>query len=164
MLRALFIVSIATFGVLNNAWAESSDENPSSSVDIAQAYLDAYSTFDMSLVEPFLAEDAVFRDDTSTVQAASGGPFHFVGKDAYLKGLGDYVAQFEYFRVDYDVRRRWESNDIVVFVADLTYEGKAADSPEFSGSLAAVTVITVRDGKVVLHKDYLDYEGNVEGK
>ena len=106
--------------------------------------------------------DMVFADPTSTEQNADGGAFMFDGKDAVLKGLGDYAAQYKSFSVDYDIERRYESNGVVVFVAELTYNLVTNDDQTFSGAAPIVTAITVKDGKVVKHLDLYDYAGNAE--
>lgn len=132
----------------------------SKTVAIAKDYIAAYSTFDVSVMEPFLADDMVFFDPTSSTQNANGEPFKFEGKEAVMQGLGDYASQFESFALTYDVERYYESQDIVVFVAQLGYEGATKDGQSFAGGGPIVTAITVKDGKVVRHVDYFDYNQN----
>jgi len=134
--------------------------NSAANIEVAEAYLAAYSTFDPDRMEPFLTEDAVFEDLTSTTQNASGGAFVFTGKQAILQGLGDYAAQYERFSVSYSPERRYESNGAVVFIAQLSYDLETRDGRTFEGTAPIVTVITVRDGKVARHVDYYDYNGN----
>jgi len=77
-----------------------------------------------------------------------------------MKGLGDYAAQYKDFNVSYDVERRYESNGVVIFVAQLSYTAISKDDQTFTGAAPIVTAITVKDGKVVEHLDLYDYAGN----
>ncbi|MEO1240712.1 MAG: nuclear transport factor 2 family protein [Pseudomonadota bacterium] len=144
--------------LMSPAFAE--DAEPSATVSIAEDYLAAYSTFDTSVMAPFLSEDMVFYDPTSTNQSADGGPFMFEGKDAVLKGLGDYAGQYKSLSVDYDVERQYESEGVVVFVATLTWTIVSPGGESASGSAPIVTAVTVKDGKVTKHTDYYDYKDN----
>lgn len=152
-----YLVAIAML-VMTPAFAEETSE--SEIIKTAKNYLAAYSTFDVSVIEPHLADDMVFFDPTSSTQNAAGGPFKFEGKEAVLKGLGDYAAQYESFTLAYDLERYYESQNIVVFVAQLGYEASTKDGQTFVGGAPMVTAITVKDGKIVRHVDYFDYKGN----
>jgi ketosteroid isomerase-like protein len=127
---------------------------------IAEAYLAAYSTFDVSKMAPFYADDAVFSDPTSVGQIPGYDAFFFNGKDAIIKGLGDYAATYNRFSLNYDLMRRYESAGVVVFVANLTYQGETKDGQQFSGGSPIVTVVEVKGGKVTRHSDYFDYKQN----
>ena len=152
-----YLAAIAMM-LITPAFAEDVDE--SSAVTFAEEYLAAYSTFDTALMEPFLSDDMVFYDPTSSTQNADGGPFWFTGKNAVLKGLGDYAGQFASFSVSYNVERQYDSQGVVVFIGQLGYEGETNDGRTFDGSLPVVTAVTVKDGAVVKHTDFLDYNGN----
>ena len=130
-------------------------------IKIAEDYLAAYSTFEVDAMAPFMAEDVIFSDPTSSEQSASGGAFMFKGKAAALKGLGDYAAQYNSFTVDYDLERRYESNGVVVFIGMLNYQLVTKDDRPISGAAPIVTAITLKDGKVAQHLDLYDYSGNV---
>ncbi|WP_375205881.1 nuclear transport factor 2 family protein [Hyphococcus sp.] len=155
-----FIIACAGFLFIAQAHAE--EMNSADAISVAEDYLAAYSTFDVEIMAPFIADDMVFADPTSTEQNADGGAFMFDGKAAVLKGLGDYAAQYKSFSVDYDIERRYESNGVVVFVAQLTYDLVTKDDRTFTGAAPIVTAVTVRDGKVVKHLDLYDYAGNAE--
>lgn len=160
-MNSLFAAASAAFALCISSLA-CAEETPASdaAVVVAEQYLAAYETFEPAKMAPFLHKDAVFSDPTSTNQTADGGPFEFDGKEAVLKGLGDYAAQYKRFTLNYDVERRYESNGVVVFVAQLSYEGETKDAQTFSGAEPIVTVITVKDGKVIRHTDFFDYKSN----
>ena len=136
------------------------DDAVNTSVEVAEAYLAAYSTFETANIEPFLADEMVFMDPTSEDESADGGPFMFDGKEAVLKGLGDYAAQYSSFTLSYDVKKRYESEGVVVFIADLTWSLVTADDKSMTAGAPIVTAVTVKDGKVVNHLDLYDYKGN----
>lgn len=139
---------------------EGEDAASAAAIDIAEQYLAAYSTFDVDEIEPFLADNAVFYDPTSSTQTADGGPFHFESKEAILKGLGDYAAQYKSFTLNYDLERRYESEGSIVFVAQLTWTVIGKDDQTFTGAAPIVTVVKIENGKVIGHTDYYDYKGN----
>lgn len=140
--------------------AHAQEAESSETIRIAEDYLAAYSSFDMAAVAPFISDDMVFYDPTSSNENADSGPFIFEGKAAVLKGLGDYAGQFKSFAVDYDVERRYESEGVVVFVAMLNWKLVTANDTPMTGSAPMVTAVTVKDSKVVKHTDYYDYKGN----
>lgn len=156
-MKRITACAAALFLFVQPAFAE---DKSADAIAVAEHYLTAYSTFEPAKMAPYLADDMTFYDPTSTNQTASGGAFQFDGKAAVLKGLGDYAAQFNAFSVTYAVKRRYESAGVVVFIADLTYQGEGKDGQTFSGGAPIVTVITVKGGKVVQHTDYFDYVGN----
>lgn len=136
------------------------DEDEASPIEVANAYLNAYSTFDTSIMAPFYADDAVFYDPTSSKDDAGGAPIKLDGKAAILKELSDYAAQFNSFSLSYDVKQRYHANGVVVFIADLTWSLVDKEDNAASGGAPIVTAITVKDGKVTRHVDYYDYQGN----
>jgi len=155
-LAAAAIVSLPTISAAEN---HAASESP---VALAKEYLAAYSTFDVTIMEPFLAEEMVFNDPTSTNQNANGEPFFFEGKQAVLKGLGDIAVMYASFTLDYNIERQYESHGVVVFIAQLTYMGETKNGDKFEGGAPIVTAITIKDGKVVRHMDYFDYKKNAE--
>ncbi|MCA8888176.1 MAG: nuclear transport factor 2 family protein [Parvularculaceae bacterium] len=159
MKELVIAAACAAFAVLSPSFAEDAPA-PNEAVKIAIDYLSAYSTFDVEKIEPFLADDAVFEDPTSAGQTPLENGFFFEGKQAIIDGLGGYAAQFAKFSVRYDFERHYESAGNVVFVAQLNYLSTTTDGRVFEGAAPIVTVIRVRDGKVVRHSDYYDYRSN----
>lgn len=150
----------AAFASLSPSFAEDAPA-PNEAVEIAKEYLSAYSTFDVKIIEPFLADDAVFEDPTSVGQTPLENGFFFEGKQAILDGLGGYAAQFAEFSLRYDYERIYESAGNVVVVAQMNYLSTTKDGTTYKGAAPIVTVVKVEDGKVVRHSDYYDYRGNV---
>lgn len=136
------------------------DAASAETIRIADDYLAVYSSFDVTKLAPFYADDAVFYDPTSVGQVPGEGPFIFEGKEAILKNLGAYAAGYRSFSVAYDLERRYESAGVVVYVANLSYKGETKDGQAFTGANPIVTVIEVKNGKVARHSDFFDYKSN----
>lgn len=156
------IAAACLLGIITPLAAQEENAAANSAVKIAEDYLAAYSTFKIDKMAPFLAEDAIFSDPTSTDQTADGGSFMFTGKAAILKGLGDYAAQYKDFFLEYDLERQYESNGVVIFVGRVNYTVLAPDDQTYTGGAPIVTAVTVSNGKVIKHLDLYDYSGNAK--
>ncbi len=156
------ILIASAFALFSSVAMAAAEEKPSSEavIAVAESYLAAYSTFEMEKIEPFLTDDMTFNDPTSAGQAPGGGAFQFEGKTQVLKELGTFADSNKSFSVDYDVERRYESAGVVVFVAQLNYEGETHEGQKFAGAAPIVTAVTVTDGKISAHYDFFDYLEN----
>ena len=155
MPRALIVIAVMFCSI-----ATASASSASSIVDAAQKYLAAYSTFDMEKMAPLISDDMVFTDPTKPPETNGGEPFVYTGKEAVLAALGGYAKLYKEFSLDYDIQRYFESNGAVIFVGDITYNILTDDQQTLTGTAPIVTIITVKDGKIVEHRDYYDYAGN----
>ena len=161
--KLLFGLASAMALSVTTAMAEDTAPTENAAITLATEYLKAYSTFDVTNMAPYYSDDAVFLDPTASRASPDGQPlFAFNGKDAIIKGLGDYALQYKSFTLDYKIERQYESNNVVVFVAQLTYKGEGKNGNTFEGGAPIVTAITVKDGKIVRHMDYFDYKENAE--
>lgn len=122
----------------------------------AEAYLKAYQALDLRAVEALLAPDARFEDPTSTDVPGIGGPFRWEGRDAVIAGLRGWTQSVR--RIDYTIRDRYEASGRVVFIGTAAAL-IAAPSGLVRTNFPIVTIVTLRDGKVIEHRDYTDYAG-----
>lgn len=159
-MKFLIAGALALFSTVTVALADDEKASSEAVIAVAEDYLAAYSSFDMSRMEPFLADDMKFNDPTSLGQAPGGGAFQFDGKAEVLEQLGAFADGFNSFSVSYEVERRYESAGVVVFVAQLSFAGESKDGNSFEGSAPIVTAVTVTDGKISAHYDFFDYAGN----
>ena len=150
------LIAIACVFTLSANSASFAEDKISSeaTVNIAEQYIAAYSTFNTDNMAPFLADDVVFADPTSPDSIL------YEGKQAVIDGLGGHSAAYKEFSLVYEFERRYESNGIVVFIAQLTYNGVSKNDQSFTGTAPIVTAVTIKDGKVVKHVDYFDYMSN----
>lgn len=146
---------VCVFTLTSNLASYAEDKASSEAViQIAEKYLDAYSTFKTKNMAPFLADEIIFTDPTSPTSIM------FDGKNAVIDGLDSVTKDYKKFTLNYDVERRFESNGVVVFIGQVTYNGMTKNDQSFSATAPIVTAITIKDGKVVMHADYFDYASN----
>ncbi len=132
-----------------------SGEKPAT-VEIAQAYLDAYLAQNVELLREMYAPEVVFTDRTSLGIANITAPYHYEGKDevlGFIELLGEAVLGARY-----ELDRVFEASGEVVFIghAVFTLDG---DSGPVEYRSAVVTIVSVRGGLVTEHRDYADYKG-----
>lgn len=127
-------------------------------VQIARDYLEAYQELDTERLATMYADDVVFYDPTSFELEGMGAPFLWVGRDEVLARLGDWRRSVA--AIPYEIERVYEAAGRVVFV------GAVLPAMRTSGGLATyrysiVTIVSVRGGKIVEHRDYTNYAGGV---
>lgn len=128
--------------------------DPAGAREIAEAYLDAYRQQDLDAMREFYAEGARFLDPTSFGIPAITAPIDWQGADAIIAGIASWGIDHMRYHLD----RSYESSNAVVFdgSADVTY---ATPSGERTFNYPIITIITIRGGQVVEHRDYTDYDG-----
>lgn len=154
-----FGLTLAFLLIAAPATADESDVSAqgSAAMRIAMDYIDAYGAFDLERVETFYAEDAVFTDPTSFEFTDFGAPYHWEGREAIIRELHELKTESGVVAVTYKSSQVYEASGRVVFVADLqpvynTKEGVVRTQ------VPIVTIVTVRNGKVIEHRDYADYD------
>jgi ketosteroid isomerase-like protein len=126
---------------------------PSDAERIARTYLAAYSAIDTAAMARHMSPDAVFADQTAP--KSEGGPHLITGRDAFL----DKFKTFGLERIGYELANVFESNGRTVFVGRVNAFYPKPDGTRLRWHSAIVTVVTVEDGQVVRHDDYVDYPG-----
>ena len=85
----------------------------------------------------------IFTDPTKPPELNEGKSFTHNGKQAILSALGGYAKLYEEFYLDYKIERRFESNGVVVFIGDITYNILTEDGQSLTGTAPIVTTVTV---------------------
>jgi ketosteroid isomerase-like protein len=124
-------------------------------LDTASRYLDAYRHFDVAGMASFYEDDAVFTDPTSEIYGKDA--YNMEGKDKIVKRLNGFVGMYDSISLDFRVSDTYESAGHVVFL------GKAKVILVKDGSKSTMcgkltTIISVKDEKVIEHRDYFDYD------
>lgn len=121
---------------------------------VAEAYLAAYQQQDHEAMRAFYAGDARFIDPTSFAIPRITAPIDWLGADAIIAGIAGWGVD----RLSYEIERSYESSNAVIFDGSttVTYITPAGD---LSFRYPIITIVTVRDGKVVEHRDYTDFAG-----
>ena len=127
----------------------------SDTIALARRYIAAYQALDVERLESFYAADVRFIDPTSE-RTPLAQPFIFEGRDNVLAAIAQAAQSFVCIR--YDVRRIYESSGHVVF-AGKSQGLLKSEQGLFTGDGTIVTIITIKEGKVVEHRDYYDYAG-----
>ena len=126
---------------------------------IAERYLEALYEPDLEALASLTSEDLLFHDATAAFFPS--GPWRFEGRDAvidFFKGSLEMVESSHFEKVC-----SFTSGEQTIFELDYIAVGDGAvfNAPGVRLKLrtAGVTVITVRDSKVVEHQDFIDYPG-----
>ena len=119
---------------------------------VTDAYFAAYISLDWDTLETLLAEDASFEDTTATLVF---GPVLSEGRTAMMQRYRIGYAAITHMEFVTDSRMVSGPNGV--------YQGALHWGLDLGGGLEVdsvtpmVIVLTVEDGKIVRHEDYLDY-------
>ena len=124
---------------------------------VADAYFAAYTTRDWDALEPLLAENASFQDPTAT---------HVFG-GVLSEGR---TAMMQRFRVGYEgithmefaIDSRLVSAETAIYEGALHWGLDLGDGSIVDSVTPMVIVLTVEDGRIVSHRDYVDYAPFIE--
>lgn len=119
---------------------------------ITDAYFDAYIGRDWDALELLLSEEASFEDPTAT---RVFGPIRSDGSAAMMERFRSGYSVITHMRFDLD--RRLVSGDVGVYEGTLDWGVDIGNGSTVAAVSPMVIVITVAEGKVVKHRDYLDY-------
>ncbi len=125
---------------------------------VAQKYFEAYLARDWNTVETLVADDVSFGDPTA-VQLF--GPNTHMGKAAAMKYFRENYAALTEMKAT--VTRAIFASHYAIFESTLDWSVKLRNGKELrTPAMPFVVIVTVRDGKVVEHRDYADYRGFIE--
>jgi ketosteroid isomerase-like protein len=145
------------------ASAVSSWAGPAETAKTADAYLAAYERLDLAALAPMYADDAVFADPTSYGQPNLAEPFTFIGKTKVLEGLQGFKSKYGLTRLKYSVTTRFDAPNQTVYIGTVASVVKTPKG-ERSVVYPAVTIVTVTNGKISEHRDYIDYPAGKPAK
>ncbi|MEM1180914.1 MAG: nuclear transport factor 2 family protein [Acidobacteriota bacterium] len=143
MIKTWFLVSLLALGA-----------DPS---EVAMRYLQALYGQDSATLETVASESLLFHDPTAV--ELGQGPVRFEGREAVVDFFRASLATVESSR--FEVVRRFTAGEKTVL--ELTYvvrgdgEVFGAAGTDLELHIPGVTVLTVRDGKVLEHQDFIDY-------
>lgn len=90
-------------------------DDPTTVERVARAYPAVYESADIEQLASLAAEDIEFRDDSAPT-GPGGGPYHFVGRDAWLAGLRGFVTDGGQIDLRQTHDLAWQSGSQMVFV------------------------------------------------
>lgn len=120
--------------------------------DVATRYFSHYMAMDWDRLEPMLHADATFEDPTA--ELLFGGKPHR-GKDNVIKNFRDGYASLTSMKAN--SLRTIFSGKSAVFQFELSFGFRNRHNGITTINMPLVVVVTVKDGKVIEHRDYGDY-------
>ena len=124
---------------------------------VADAYMKVYTDSKASFEElgKLYSKDVVFRDPTSDKWGEYA--WNIDGRSKILEAMKTHASQFDEISISYRTQVKYTSSGHTV------YTGKVKLSQVKDNVLETIcspitTIISVRDGKVVEHRDYVDYD------
>lgn len=131
--------------------------NAKTSEDVGTKYFQAYLDQRHDVMEQLYAPEVSFQDPTA---AYFGGPSStlYQGRDSVVAMMDRVFQPISHFA--FDVEDAWFSNHHAVFMGTVRFTLIAAangTAEDVTFEHSAVFVITVVDGQVVAHRDFVDY-------
>jgi ketosteroid isomerase-like protein len=155
MLRAVMLVLILAFGAAPPSLAEKPALNQSEA--IARAYMQAYSEANWDAMAPYMADDYVLIDRTNPDPSFEP---EYKGPDAALQMMRAFGRDQGVIELGFEFPVVFESNGIVVFSGFVNVHA-APPGVDFAYKWRTeqVSVITVKDGRILRHEDFANYGG-----
>lgn len=119
---------------------------------VADAYFAAYTSRDWDALEPLLAEGASFQDPTAT--HVFGGVLS-EGRSAMMERFRVGYAGITH--MEFAMDRRLVSAETAIYEGALHWGLDLGNGTSVDSLTPMVIVLTVEGGKVVRHRDYVDY-------
>lgn len=119
---------------------------------VADAYFAAYIARNWDALEPLLAEPAVFEDPTALHVF---GPVRSEGRTAIMERFRVGYAGIS--RMAFAPTRRMMSGNVAIYEGALDFALDIGNGLVVESVNPMVIILTVEDGRVVSHRDYVDY-------
>lgn len=147
----LILIATITVGAQNPQKNEFIDATARTR-EIATRYFDLYMAMDWDKLETMLHADGSFQDPTAALLFSGEKES---GKAAMMKKFREGYASLTSMKAD--LSRTFFSSSVGVFELDLTFGFRNRQNGITTITMPLVVVITVKDGKVIEHRDYGDY-------
>ena len=140
------------------AWpiaAFAQESEPSAVEQVARDYMDAYSRANWDGMAPYMGDEYVLIDRTNP--DPSFQPEHH-GREAALQMMRAFGRDQGVIELGFEFPTVFESNNIVVFSGFVNvYAAPPGVDYAYRWRAEQVTVLTIRDSRVVRHEDYANY-------
>ena len=131
---------------------------------VARDYLAAYGVLDLETMERFMSEDIVFVESTNPDPGRAPDGTYIEGREAFLGSIREFVDMMGISTLGFEWDWIFESNDRVVLSGWMNALIPTEDpTRNFRWRARQVVVLTVVDGTVVRHEDFIDNENAEEG-
>lgn len=151
----ILLSALMWFCLTFEARGQQQPERVESATVISQQYLSAYQVLDIDALKKLYSAEARFIDPTSLNIPNLAQPFHWNGRDEILKGVSEWKKSV--ISLKYDIDKTFEASECVVFVGAVSAKVKTKQST-ITYVYDIVTILTVKQGQVVEHRDYTNYK------
>lgn len=154
--------AIILFVLLGALAANAQQKNPfpertAATESLATKYFNTYMAMDWNKLGQFMHDEITFADPTASLLFGEKNP---AGKESVLKNFRDGYASLT--NMTPKLTRTFFSGDTGVFELDLAFSFKTRKDTVETVTMPLVVVITVKDGKVIMHRDYGDYRAYLD--
>ena len=147
----------AIIAVLSLATAASAQEM-SDAERIAREYMQAYSDIDWDTMLALSDENVIFTDETGMGEGVPADGYRDEGIEERRASLQTFTENANPITLGFHWDTVFESNGRVVFIGEVNaLYPTQVEGRTFRWRSPQVSVITVRDGKVVHHEDFANY-------
>ncbi len=148
----IFIFTLIAVGAVDAQPPKEFLDTTAKTKEVATKYFDLYMAMDWDRLETMLHLDSSFQDPTAAL-IFSGEKES--GKAAMMKKFREGYASLTSMKAK--LSRTFFSSSVGVFELDLTFGFRNRQKGITTITMPLVVVITVRDGKVIEHRDFGDY-------
>lgn len=148
-----FTLSFATIPTSAAAQVSSYSQQSAATTAVADAYFDAYIALDWDRLEPLLADNATVHDPTAETLFKTKRK---EGKPEVMKGFREGYAGVT--KMVFHRSRAFHSGNFAVYEGDLEWGVKFPAGRVVETRTPFVVILRTENGKVVEHRDYVDYE------
>ncbi|MCB1025155.1 MAG: nuclear transport factor 2 family protein [Acidobacteria bacterium] len=149
---ALILILLLTAAAASAQQKNTFVENTEITQDVATKYFNNYMAIDWDALGSLMHDEISFDDATADLLFGEKKP---VGKANVLKNFRDTFVAIT--NMTPKLSRTFFSGDVGVFEMDLSFSFKNRQNGLTTIEMPLVVVITVKDGKVIEHRDYGDY-------
>lgn len=148
----VLIVILAAAFATNAQQKNPFNETTAVTQDVAVKYFDLYMAMDWEKIGLLMHDDITFEDPTAQLLFGEKKPS---GKENVLKNFREGYASLT--NMTPKLTRTFFSGNTGVFEMDLSFSFKNRQNGISTIQMPLVVVITVKDSKVISHRDYGDY-------
>lgn len=154
---ALAAVAITAAPIPASAQASKYVEQSASTGTIGDAYLDAYIALDWDRLEPMLADSVSFQDRTAELLFPN---LVKSGKGEVIKGFREGYTGLT--KMIFHKTRSFHAGNMAVYEGNLEWGVKFPQGRVVESLTPFIVILRVENGKVVEHRDYVDYQPFLE--
>ena len=120
--------------------------------DVGGEYFAAYIARDWDSIEPLMADENSFHDDSA---ALVFGSVEYLGKENVLRGFREGYAGITHMK--FTSLREMHAGHFAIFEGSLDWGVNVGGGRVVNSEMPFVVILRIENGKVTEHRDYADY-------